>query len=433
MSRNILMLCYYFPPLTDVGAKRSVSFSKYFKKFDWNPWVLSVKNPDRAYCSIGDDIPPPGIPTEYSYSVINLFRLIGRLNGVLLKALGLIRIDLKRNYFYQFLCIPDHFWGWIPLTVIKGLGLVRRNKIDLIYVSCTPISSAIAAVLLKWLTGKPLIIDYRDPFAVEIVFQYLDVPGFRRKIDRRVQKWILKHTDVFIVNNEETKTIYLREYPEAANKTFAVHNGFESEYLIQKKPEKYRKFTVVYHGEFYFYAIKSKIFFEALSLLKQREKITADTFQFLFYGDGKGEIEGIAANYKIDDLVQASSRIPYKAVLEVISKSHLQLLRIVWPMISTKLFEGIPMNIPFLATIPHGEVEEIIREYSPSSYVVSEESSEKVAEAILDAMRKYQGNEIHDNRVQEFIKRFSRENLTLKLMEIIERRLTDKGSKIEDR
>ncbi|HUK55075.1 MAG TPA: hypothetical protein VLY20_00255, partial [Nitrospiria bacterium] len=96
MNRNILMLCYYYPPLTDVGAKRSVSFSKYFKKFGWNPWVLSVKNPDRAYCSIGDDGPPPGIPTEYSYSIINLFRLIGRLNGVLLKALGLIRIDLKR-------------------------------------------------------------------------------------------------------------------------------------------------------------------------------------------------------------------------------------------------------------------------------------------------------------------------------------------------
>jgi len=432
MNRNILMLCYYYPPLTDVGSKRSIAFSKYFKKHGWNPFVLSVNNPDKGYCSIGNDRPPEGVTTEYSYSIINISKLIGRLNAALSKALRLININMKRNYFYQILCIPDYFWGWIPLTTIKGLRLIKRFKIDMIYVSCTPISSAVSGIMLKFLTGKPLILDFRDPFAVETVFSMFDVPQFRRKIDRHIQKYFLKHTDIFIVNNDETRGIYIQEYPEVKDKIFVIHNGFESGYMIEGKLEKYQKFTIVYTGDFYFWASKYKIFFEAIALLKQIGKINKDTFQFLFYGDGKDRIERIATDYGIDDLVIANSRIPYSYVLHIISESHLQLIRIVKPMISTKLFEGIPLNIPFLAIIPQGEVEEIIKAYSPSSYVITEESEEKVADAILDAILKYKNNEIMDNHVQEFLKRFSRENLTLKLMKIIEQNLNHKGVNIEN-
>jgi hypothetical protein len=96
-------------------------------------------------------------------------------------------------------------------------------------------------------------------------------------------------------------------------------------------------------------------------------------------------------------------------------------------MISTKLFEGIPLNTPFLATIPSGEVEEIIRKYSPSSYIINGESGEKVAEAILDAMSKYAKNEIKNNHVKEFCDEFSRENLTLKLIKIIENNIEIQG------
>jgi hypothetical protein len=143
-------------------------------------------------------------------------------------------------------------------------------------------------------------------------------------------------------------------------------------------------------------------------------------FQFLYYGEDRVEIRAIATRLGIEDLVITNARIPYREVLDIISKSHLQLLRIVKPMISTKLFDGIAMNIPFLATIPSGEVEGIIREFSPDSFIVTEESADKVAEAIVDAMSKYERRQIRDNYVGEFIDCYSRENLTLKLMRIID-------------
>ena len=420
------MICYYYPPLTDVGCKRSVCFAKYFKEYGWTPFVLSVKNPDKTYCALGNDSPPPGIHTEYSSSIINVYKFFGKVNGLTSRLLKAIGIDLKGNYFLDIFCIPDIFVGWIPLSLRSGLQLIRKNDIDVIYVSCSPFSSAITGVLLKHLTGKPLILDFRDPYALEIDWleRIIGVPRFRKNVDKRIANFILDQADIFIANTEETREFYLQQYPQVKDKIFTVHNGFDSVFMPPPNPRsKFPKFTIIYTGEFYFYALKSQVFFEALSTLKRVQKIKGENFQFLFYGDGKGRIEKIAEKYHIGDIVKAYSRIPYSDVLKAIQRSHLQLLRIVKPMISTKLFEGIPLNIPFLATIPAGEVESIIKKYSPSSYIINDESADMVAEAIIDAMAKYNRNEIRDNRIAEFLEGFSRENLTLKLMRIIKERL----------
>ncbi len=425
---NILMLCYYYPPLTDVGSKRSVAFSKYFKKHGWNPYVLSVKNPDRYYCSVGKDLPPEGVPTEYSYSVINPYWLLGKMNGALARILKIFNIQVTRNYFYDLICYPDHFLGWIPLTTLKGVRMIQKNKIDAIYVSCTPFSAALIGVFLKLLTKKPLLLDFRDPFAVGIS-TYADVSRIRRAANRWFEKTFLKHADLFFVTSEETRQEYIKEYPWVEDKTFTIYNGFDSVTPLDGSRRKFDKFSVIYTGQFYTYGPKhhlyTDLFFNALEYLKSAGDISAEDFQFKFFGDEYAYIEEIADRHGVNDLVIARSRVPYEEVLESVSRSHLMLLRIVKLMISTKLYEGIPLNVPFLATIPHGEVEEIIRKYSPGSYIVTEDNSHlDVADAIKDAMVKYRNNQMPANHVDEFLARFTRESMTRRLMKIVENTLT---------
>ncbi len=329
----------------------------------------------------------------------------------------------RKNIFYEIFCIPDYFWGWIPLTTIRGYRLIKKLDTDVIYASCGPFSSAVIGVLLKLFTGKPLVIDLRDVFGLETLMVRNHSPRFRIKINRVIEDIFFRSADILIATTEEMREEYIQQYPFIKDKMFTVHNGFDADYMITQRESKYQKFTIIYHGEFYFYFLKSQVFFKALALLKSGGKIDHSNFQFLFYGDGKDTIEGIACDYGIEDLVVANSRIPYKDVLLALTKSHLQLLRIANPMISTKFFEGIPLNVPFLATIPSGEVEGLIREYSPSSYIVTEDSAEKVADAILDAMSRYRSGQIQDNHIQKFLENFSRENLTLKLISIMEQNL----------
>jgi len=432
MEKSVLMICYYYPPLADVGSKRSIAFSKYFKKNGWMPFVISVKNPDKAFCSIGADKPPEGIIAEYTYSLFNPYKYLAFMNGVLSKLLMLVGINTERNYLVDFFCIPDIFLAWVPFTAFKGTMILKKYNIDCIYVSCPPFSSAIIGIILKLLTGRPLLLDFRDPYALKrnpsinlkkktILHK---IVALRKALDQSIAKYLFKKTDIFVVTSEEAQSAYIEQYPIVQNKIHTVYNGFEPDYLPKKRTHKFRKFTVVYAGEFYSYSpqtrIYTKIFFEALLLLKKEGEINKNNFQFLFYGEGKSAIEEIANEYSIIDLVNANLRVSYEEIIEVILKSHLQLLRIIKLMISTKLFEGIALNLPFLATIPAGEVEAIIKKYSPSSYIITDESAENVAEAILDAMAKYNDNAIINNRVEEFLEDFSRENLTKQLMTLIE-------------
>jgi glycosyltransferase involved in cell wall biosynthesis len=421
------MICYYYPPITDVGSKRSVAFSKYFRKHGWNPFVLSVKNPDRTYCTVGKAAPPEGVPTEYSYSIINPYWLLGKMNGALARVLKLFGIQVTRNYFYDLICYPDHFLGWIPLTTLKGVRMIRKNNIDALYVSCTPFSGALVGVFLKMLTKKPLILDFRDPFVVGIS-TYADMSRIRRAVDRWFEKMFLKHAVLFFVTAEETRQEYIKEYPWIEDKTFTIYNGFDQVSPLDESRKKFDKFSIIYTGQFYTYGpnhqVYTDIFFKALAHLKSTGDISAENFQFQFFGDEYGLIKEIAGRYDIKDLVKAHPRVPYQEVLDSITRSHLMLLRIVKLMISTKLFEGIPLNVPFLATIPHGEVEEIIREYSPGSYIITEDDSYlDVTAAIKDAMVKYTNNQMPGNRVKEFLARFTRENLTRDFMKIVEERI----------
>ena len=194
--------------------------------------------------------------------------------------------------------------------------------------------------------------------------------------------------------------------------------------------EKFEKFSIIYTGQFYQFGphhqVYTEQFFKALAHLKATGDISAEAFQFLFFGDEHRFIEETARAHGVADLVVSRSRVPYQDVLQSISRSHLMLLRIVKLMISTKLFEGIPLDVPFLATIPHGEVEEIIRRYSPGSYVVTEDDSHlDVAEAIRDAMAKYKHGRMPGNRVEEFLARFTREKLTQQVMRIVEDKLME--------
>lgn len=422
-GKKILMICYYFPPITDVGSLRSVHFVKYFRQYGWTPLVLTVANPDRTYCAVGDGPAPDDVHIEHSWSVINPYKVLGKINGLAARLLRPLGIDLVRNRLYDLLCIPDIFLGWIPLTVLKTVGMAKRFDVDAVYVSCTPFSSAVIGALVKRRTGRPLIVDFRDPYALEERAEIFDVPMYRRKIDRGIERWLLRAADAFVVTTEGTRDGYVRQYPEFREKMYTVYNGFDMADAPGGSLDKYEKFTIIYTGNFYLYTEKNELFaeafFDGLSRLLEQGVIRPDTFQFLFYGDGFPVIEQLARRHRVNDIVHASDRIPREEVMVAIGRSHLSLLRIIPPMISTKLFEGISLNTPFIATIPPGEAEAIIRKYSPGSYIVTEPSGEAVAASIVEGMARYRKGDVPKNDLEGFSDRFSRERGARRMMEII--------------
>jgi len=422
--KNVLMICYYYPPLVDVGCKRSVAFSKYFQKHGITPWVLSVKNPDKFYCSFGNDLVPEGVHVTRSYSLMNLYRILGKLNGVIYRFLSVFGVKLKKNIFYELCCIPDPFMFWIPLTVIKGLRVIQRENIDVVYVSCSPFSSAIVGWWLKKLCKKPLVIDFRDPFGLDIsAYQKKQKQNnYRKGIDKKIMSAVISKCDKFVVTTKETKQLYLQQYSCAQDKIEVVYNGFDNVFMNTDQVEKFKKFTMIYAGNFY-YEVEYDYFFKGLGKLKQRGVISQKSFQFIFYGGEKSRVEKEIRKYKIEDLVKIRNRIPYTEIVLEIKKSHLQLLRIMKPMISTKLFDGLALNIPFFATIPQGEVAEIISKYSPSSKIVNMDAFD-VCQKLIQSISDYKAKNIKNNDVSAFLSIMSREKQAGDMAQIIGKAIT---------
>jgi glycosyltransferase involved in cell wall biosynthesis len=414
MKKKILMICYYYPPLADVGCKRSIAFAKYLKKQAWQPHVLSVKNPDRTYCQMGSEAPQVEVPTFYTYSLFSLYWFFGKINGLASRILSLVNIRLQRNYLHDVFSIPDLFCGWIPGAVFSGVRLIKKYDLDCIYVSCTPYSSAIAGVVIKKITNKPLVVDFRDPFYVTVPNISI-IPKFRRKINKWIEKRIIDNCDKFVVNTKEVENGYLKVYPEIKKKITTIHNGFDHVLMPEEFQNKYKKFTIIYAGNMYLEVISATPFFEALSFLKKENQITSESFQFLYFGGCHERVLNLSREHETEDIVHISTSIPYTELLQILKQSHLQLLRILKPMISTKLFEGIALDIPFLATIPEGEVADIITAFCPSSYLVHDDSAQMISNKILEAMQDYKEGDIKPNDVERFLTEFSREKMTYKL------------------
>ncbi len=86
-------------------------------------------------------------------------------------------------------------------------------------------------------------------------------------------------------------------------------------------------------------------------------------------------------------------------------------------MISTKLFEGIALNIPLLATVPDGEVAQIVRKFSPSSCVVNDNSAEHVAHCVEYVMALYE-KDFESNKIEPFLREFSRESVAINMLKL---------------
>ena len=350
--KRILLISYYYPPLTDVGGLRALGFSKYLPQYGWEPYVLSVSNPDISYCSLGKDQPPQGVKVFYSFSIINLSKIVGKLNGLLSYSLKLFGKRLHTNTFSNLFCIPDFLIGWIPLSIIKGIQIMRKYKIDIIYVSSEPFSSTIIGLFLKKLLRKPLVVDLRDPTIALPFYSGQDSYSlkFNFKLTNAIERQVLKRVDKLIFVSKNTEDNYLNRYPFLSGRTCHIYNGF-SDFLPKENINPFDTFTITYIGNYYLEYYDSELIFQALKEILTREIIARNDIRFLYLGDNTEWFKHIRVKYGLSDVVSCPGKVSRQEAIKALFKSSVIYLRIVDDMISTKLYEGLLSGNPLLSAI----------------------------------------------------------------------------------
>jgi len=375
--RNVLLLCYYFPPMGMGGTQRSAKFVKYLPHFGWEPHVVTVKDV-RYYAhdeSLLDELKHAHILRTESWDPL---RLLVRLSPATSRKKGSAEgggSTLSRSWLNRlnqvigaWLLIPDSKMLWLPFAIHASLRLIRRHHIDVVYTTSPPQSSHLAGLVLSALTGVKWLADFRDDWTGGE--SQASPTAFHRFFNRLLEKLALKHADRVVAMCDFLKASLMKKHGYSAQdeKFTTITNGYDrDDFSGMTDLPCADRFTITHCGSI------SRVshpepFLHAVSNLFQAHPELRRSIQIQFIGtDIFNSLEELVVRYGLQQTIPAIRYLPHRDALSQVMRSHLLLLTIFKKtneeIITGKVFEYLASGRPILLISNPGEVARMIQRH----------------------------------------------------------------------
>ncbi|MDD2229904.1 MAG: glycosyltransferase [Candidatus Cloacimonetes bacterium] len=385
---NILYISYFYPPLGGPASLRNVKTIKYLSELGCKIDVLTVKEIEYNYLdnSLQSETKEHSIIRTASYDPMALMkRLLGKrpaTSQTLYKNTP-ERLKLLIRRMYPL----DDKVGWLPPLIAAGNRALNSGNYDLIYVSCGPFSSAIAA----WWLGK----RHKIPYAAEMrdywtLLSDYDLHGsamqhaFARYWEKRIlcdAKWIITATKGI---GKDLSTAF---GDDLTNKMLTMYNGHDEEDYtdLPLLAPRSKGFVLSYFGALY--ARRSlKCFYTALKELAEAKLLPMNT-QVKLFGNYNIETQQDVEHSGIKDMITITASLNHKEALQHMAESDALILVInsssPYGTLTSKVFEYLRIGKPILALVPStGEAAELLAE-SGQSYICAMESVSSIKACII--------------------------------------------------
>ena len=430
-KKKVLIIAYYFPPLGGAGVQRALKFVKYLPEFGWEPVVLNVKK--ISYPAWDETLLqeiPSGAKIWRSGSfdpqrLVYLFSKLSNLKPAQQKP-GLGSLPADRLRFLKWFLIPDSKIGWFPLALRKGLRLVRKEKIDLIFSTSPPVTSHLVGYWLSKLSKKPLVVDFRDPW--DLVAQ--DYPStLHKRVSQALKQKILDRSKGFTAVNRQIADELLQE--ATGIKSEIISNGFDSTDWEGLKVNSSDKFEVVHLGTFNRLNDPNP-FLRAFSELVQTNETFAQKASFTKVGlvlDWNWS--ALLKQYNLQNNVASIDYLPHRDSLEYLLRAKVLLLatggKTDSPLISTgKIFEYLAARKPILAIVPqNGAAARLLRENN-IGVIVEPNDKDGIKRALLGWFEEYKAGTLESGLPTPDLKGYERKYLTQRLADFFNRCLDER-------
>lgn len=430
--RRVLMIAYFYPPIGGAGVQRSAKFAKYLPDFGWEPYVISTTE------SVGgEELDPtlmadvrPGtpvwrVPTPRGFPLQAIYRRFPGLEQRALHANRLSRILLKAALFLPSIIESppaDPFFWWSLRIIPLALRVIAQHKIDVIYTTSSPWSSTIAGRVLKRLTGKPWVADFRDPWTLNAGFAFYR-EGWRHRSDIKLESDALAAADRVITAWPMQQ---LLEWKNPASKAAQViYNGYDQSDFAGDKPDAAtstpnaaRSTRILHMGTLH--AGEHTAFFGVISDASLR-----------LNGTHRLEIRFLGANdiarrmyqpHSVGGLhITFASRVSHPEAVCELQSADVLLLMSDNALVPGKTFEYIVSGTPILAIVPpDSAVAHIIRS-TGTGCVVDPEDTEGLQLVLQQLAEDYEGFRAMCFRPDlANIKKYERRELTGQLAQIFD-------------
>ena len=241
---HLLYIAFFYPPSRSSGVYRAHATVKSFIRRGWDVTVITTDEGffDRATgssdWSLVDEIPDEANIVRVPFDLestrkkidlrkLNWFQgnfhwLTSRLSRPF-RPLTMLADVLAGRHQMAF-DLLDRYVAWIDPVVRAGRKVASERPVDAILATGNPFSSFEAARLLSAMVEAPYAIDYRDPWALNVMTgEVVDRPRRTVEAERR----IVTDASFAVFVNEATIDLYTAIFPEMAGKCLTIFNGYD--------------------------------------------------------------------------------------------------------------------------------------------------------------------------------------------------------------
>lgn len=202
------MLAYFFPPVGGGGTQRSGKFAKYLPSCGWLPMVISTS------ASIGGEGQDGSLNTDLPAEVRVLrpgswrpqpLTALERRIPIVARARASRQpiVSVLARAVTWPLSVVEHppldiFFWWSLAAIPLGWQALRRHGAEVIYTTSSPFSVLLTGWVLRALSGRPWVADFRDPWNGNALMGY-PLPGWRGRVQRRMEAVALAGCDHLVL------------------------------------------------------------------------------------------------------------------------------------------------------------------------------------------------------------------------------------------
>lgn len=430
--RRYCYVVYFFPPWGGVGAQWTVKLIKYLHRAGWRASVVTVRESAPWLIDQGasTDLPPDlavrrapnfDLPAKLMKQRIRRAESVERraaqpsLRGIIVR---LVR-HIYDNYYVLEGQLP-----WLITATIAGLGPARESEV--ILATIRPPAAALVGVLLKGVTKRPLVLDYRDFWT-----QATTVParGPRLAIEEWLERQALRASDHVVTSSQGVLDSLHEKFADIPFEGSVLPLGFDPDDALAPGEGDGRTLSIVYAGSFL--ATRSpEVFLRGVRRALDADPGLSQRLIIDFYGvfGGPGN-EALVRELRLDGVVRVHGFVEHAQAVQLIRKADWLLLIIEtlpnWNgqgkftgAYTSKLFEYLGAGRPILALVPPSLAADLITTAHAGIALPNDDPS-AVARAIAEiASGQHRG--ISAQRDEAIVREFGLDRIAKRLADVFD-------------
>jgi len=370
---TVLVLAHRFPPTGGAGVQRNLQLARHLPAAGWEPLVVTGPGP------VEDRWLPPDTALAD-----------GRLRATVhrLPATEPPQGTRWRAMLTRWLRVPGRWPRWWNANALEAAVRIG-GRADVVHASVAPYTTAATAVRVARRLGKPLVLDFEDPWALDEMLVYPS--RWHRRLELRRMRRVLRQADIVVMNTPEARRRVLEAFPELApERVRAIPNAFDPADFGGPAPARAdRRFRIVHAGSLHTdlglrqrsashmarmlggtlegvdFLTRSHVFLlEALAALFAERPELRPHVEVVFAGVFTDQDRAVAARYPF---VELRDFVPHAETLALIRSADLLFL----PMhdlpsprraglVPHKTYEYLAAGRPILAAVPDGDARDLL-------------------------------------------------------------------------